>query len=259
MSGEALDLAELRQALASVQKLRRSALPSILLMAAGVALLLGSVAYSLTRLRPLEREVQALEGQVAAKQRELRELEETTLRFADENRVAQERLAATLARIDSAQAQLRLVQLAPSPAARASALQDAALTIRSAERTAVGAIPPGAAARPLPEATAAGAERRRALVAGLFAERSASRIRAYDALIAGYRNDPALVPELLAYARANPDNLNGIYNTLVVLARLDRRQVRPHAAEVRAFLGEVRPRGERIAERADIVARRVLD
>lgn len=62
-------LNELRQSLESVRQLRHSALASVVLMLIGVAIVIGSLIYSLTRLRPLER-------QIAQKQYEIQKSEE---------------------------------------------------------------------------------------------------------------------------------------------------------------------------------------
>lgn len=64
-------LNELRQSLKSVQQLRHSALISVVLMLAGVAIIIGSFIYSITRLRPLER-------QIAQNQQKIKEQEKVS-------------------------------------------------------------------------------------------------------------------------------------------------------------------------------------
>jgi hypothetical protein len=65
-----------------------------------------------------------------------------------------------------------------------------------------------------------------------------------------YSNDPALVPELLSYARTRTDNEDGIYNTLVVLSHINRgERLRPYVDEIRQFAQSVESIGPRIKGR----------
>lgn len=57
-------LDELRSSLTSFQQLRHSAVTSIILMLIGVAIIVGSFIYSVTRLRPLERQIKEKEARV---------------------------------------------------------------------------------------------------------------------------------------------------------------------------------------------------
>jgi cell division protein FtsB len=76
-------LNELRQSLESVRQLRYSALTSVVLMLAGGAIIVGSLVYSITRLRPLERqlahkqdEIQKAEAKITEINRNIVELNE---------------------------------------------------------------------------------------------------------------------------------------------------------------------------------------
>lgn len=102
------------------------------------------------------------------------------------------------------------------------------------------------------------ATRRANLVAGLFSESPAQRGDAYSALVAGWANDAAIVPLVIEHARDDPDNLDGVYNSLVLLSHLSRdAALRPHAAELRAFANEMESKGPRIKERAEKLRMRI--
>jgi len=68
---------------------------------------------------------------------------------------------------------------------------------------------------------------RQTLIADLFSDQSSVRLRAYNALMSDYSADTKLVPDLLSFASKHRDNLNGIYNTLVVLSHLNKAQFWP--------------------------------
>jgi myosin heavy subunit len=84
-----LPLNELQHSLKSVQQLRRSTLTSVLLMSLGVASILGAFLYSVTRLRPLER-------QINEKQQRLKDLEEKRTTLERETKEAEAKLANAL-------------------------------------------------------------------------------------------------------------------------------------------------------------------
>ncbi|UOQ69047.1 hypothetical protein [Hymenobacter volaticus] len=88
-------------------------------------------------------------------------------------------------------------------------------------------------------------------VRGLFAAAPRARGAAYQELVGAYATAPTLVAALLAQARAQPANLNGIYNALVVLAHLPQPLLVADQAAVRQFLGELERQnlGPRINER----------
>jgi uncharacterized membrane-anchored protein YhcB (DUF1043 family) len=91
----------------------------------------------------------------------------------------------------------------------------------------------------------------------LFDPSGAVRVRAYGALLPLYANDPTLVPEILAVAREQPRNANGIYNALVVLTHMNAASLRPHRAEIVAFARDAQRLGPRVAERARTLVRRI--
>jgi hypothetical protein len=267
---------ELQRSLGSLDQLRQSALASMLLMVVGAVIVVGALVYSVTQLRPLEQ-------QVAAKQGEVFELEETA-------RVLLQRKDSLLQESDVAQAQLdtaRLVitrtltelrqieAMALPPSARASvgdALRRTQAIERQISRTASrpGARPtnPGLMPSAIPTDTlittggpslspATAGPGLQATVVDLFSERAPDRLRAYDHLIVEYGRDPALIPSLLTHARENRSNLNGIYNALVVLNSVDRTLLTPHVQEIRDFAQGVQSLGPRIRTRAQEVLGRL--
>ncbi len=73
-----------------------------------------------------------------------------------------------------------------------------------------------------------------------------------------YARSPELIPKLLESARKNPQNLNGIYNTLVLLSHLNYSMLpSAHFSEIRAFAESVRSRGSKISERVDVLLQRL--
>jgi hypothetical protein len=64
-------------------------------------------------------------------------------------------------------------------------------------------------------ATAALGNRRPLLIAQLFGESRAVRQSAYESLLSGWSADSTIIPDLIANARDNKVNADGVYNTLV--------------------------------------------
>ncbi|GAB3577114.1 hypothetical protein [Hymenobacter daeguensis] len=93
-------------------------------------------------------------------------------------------------------------------------------------------------------------------VAELFAPTAGRRGAAYQALMTYYATDPALVPALLARAQAEPNNLNGLYNALVVLGELKPLPPGTDMEAVRQFALASRGKGARIAGRVEKVLTR---
>lgn len=87
-------------------------------------------------------------------------------------------------------------------------------------------------------------DRRSLLVRQLFDDKAEVRIAAANDLIGGWREDPKLVESLISYARANSQNSNGIYNTMVVLTNLDLKALKALETEVQKFSREVESNGD---------------
>lgn len=94
-------------------------------------------------------------------------------------------------------------------------------------------------------------------IEGLFARTASRRGAAYQALMSYYATDPTLVPSLISRAQADPSNLNGLYNTLVVLAHLSPLPPGTNVGAVRAFAQANRGKGPRINDRVDKLLERL--
>jgi hypothetical protein len=106
-------------------------------------------------------------------------------------------------------------------------------------------------------ATAALEHRRPVLIGRLFADSASRRQAAYEALVGGWGNDPAIVPELISAARDNKENENGVYNTLVLLSHMNRDALKPHLEAIDAFSKEMETVGPRTKGRAEVLRSRL--
>ncbi|MCU0074346.1 hypothetical protein N8H71_22360 [Pseudomonas koreensis] len=95
------------------------------------------------------------------------------------------------------------------------------------------------------------------LIQGLFSPQAGERGKAYEKIISQYSNSESLIPALLDYANANKQNENGIYNTLVVFSRLDKKLLQDKSSALRTFAESVRSTGPRTSERVDILLSRI--
>ncbi|HEU0014149.1 MAG TPA: hypothetical protein VFQ45_10720 [Longimicrobium sp.] len=225
---------DLRRSLGSLQKLRRSAIGSIALMAVGIATMIGATIYAGTVLGPLEKEREQLEEEIAA-------LTASRSRMVREGQADAAALDATRRQLDSIQAALRQLSSGPLSAAAQSQVNTVLRKTERAEQTVAAAeeaaSPPGEA-KSLDD-----------LVSALFSPNAATRVRAYDALMAQHGRSPQLVPAVIARAEAEPDNMNGVYNALVVLNTVNAGVLRASMDRVVPFAASVKTDGRpRIAE-----------
>ena len=95
------------------------------------------------------------------------------------------------------------------------------------------------------------------LIEQLFGNTGSVRGHAYESIMASFSKDPTLVPKLIAHATANPTNLNGVYNALVVLSHLDHRALGSDLQAIRAFAASVESKGPKIAERVQKLLERL--
>jgi len=249
MSSNSQQLKELQYSLKLLQQLRGSTLFSTLLMVLGVAVVAGSFLYSITRLRPLEDQITQKQTELKAAEEEFRTLSDRNSELARDNENAQAQLETTRKEISSARVTLEGIANSPLPASARSVVSDAIAKIREAEKS-VSKIETELETARETASPESGISRSQ-VIANLFSDQPASRLRAYNVIMDSYSTDPDLIPELLTYARAHRDNQNGIYNTLVVLSHLNKAQLRPHVADIQAFAREVEPMGPRIKERID--------
>lgn len=71
-------LSELQQTLKSVQQLRRSTWASVLLMLVGVAVVIGSLVYSINTLSPLQNQIAQKQDEIKKLEERIKELRKTT-------------------------------------------------------------------------------------------------------------------------------------------------------------------------------------
>lgn len=95
------------------------------------------------------------------------------------------------------------------------------------------------------------------LIEELFGKTASVRGQAYESIMSSFSKDPKLVPKLIVHATANPSNLNGVYNALVVLSHLDHRTLGSDLKAIRAFGSSVESKGPRISERAQKLLERL--
>lgn len=240
---------ELQSSLTVVRKLQSSASTSILLMVLGIAVVVGSFIYSITRLRPLEHKITQRQLELKAIEEEFRVLSDKNDELRHDTENAQAQLETTRKEVNSALVNLEEIRNSPLPDTAKNVIADAIAKILDAQnivrRVETELAPTKQTASPESDIS------RSQAISNLFSDQPAVRIKAYNVIMDNYSTDPALIPELLSYARANTNNENGIYNTLVVLSHLNRDQLRPHVTDIRAFAKEVEPIGPKINQRVD--------
>ena len=106
------------------------------------------------------------------------------------------------------------------------------------------------ASRVANEAVARAEQQRALLIQQLFSDSAALRTNAYDQLIANWASEKALISEVIAYARLNPDNENGVYNTVVLLSHMNRDTIKEEKEEITKFSREAESIGPKTKERA---------
>lgn len=89
------------------------------------------------------------------------------------------------------------------------------------------------------------------LIVGMFSEIPAERKNSFDGLISVWANDPSLAKDVLDFASANTDNLNGVYNSLVLLSHMKPDALKPHKKAIIAFSRAVEKNGSKTKARAE--------
>lgn len=92
-------------------------------------------------------------------------------------------------------------------------------------------------------------------IQGLFDSSALVRSRSYAAFMKDYGNESRMIYSLLEYATNHKDNLNGIYNTLVVLNNTDLKNV--DKKYITDFAESVRANGEKTSQRVDVLLSRI--
>lgn len=257
MSDTEAQIKRLQKSVSEVQQLRSSAAVSIGMMALGVAVLVGGIAYTVARIAPLENRAARLRTEIEQMENYALARRVESARSADSAQAARAALAATQRQLDSINATLR--RLAGSGALSPATRSEVTSALESGQRA---ELTVAAAEQQLPDAAQEGPpsqvrESMNVLIERLFDESSVVRLRAYDDLMAQHARSPELIPALLRYANAHTDNLNGIYNALVVLNTVPSGQLRGRTQEVTAFLDRAEGLGPRIQARAQDVRNRL--
>jgi hypothetical protein len=223
-------------------KRKRAAVSLAIVSLVSIVIGLSLLVYLTRQAKTKLDQVNDLENQLTEKRGEFQELKRET-----ENAEAQ--LGTTKTEISTAVDKLKQIYDSPLPANAKTVLAEAISKLSGVETTVVKVETELKSARQ--PNTSESVPSRNQAISDLFSEQPAVRFRAYNAIMDNYGSDPALVPELLSYARAHTNNENGIYNTLVVLSHLNKAQLRPHVAEIQDFAKSVETTGPRIKDRVD--------
>lgn len=233
MSTNAPDtMQDFESSLRSLASLQKSAILSVLLLIAAVVAIVGSVYYSTTRLAPLEAQIDERKTELAELTAQAALLAERKSELLQATQQSQMELEKTRNALDAAKSTLAGIETRGlSPKAREN-LSTAISQVASAGTS----LSEGESALQASSATPAGPDLGlQETIKGLFASKAAERLKAYDVLMERYASNPEIVPALLAYARENPKNGNGVFNVLVTLSHLQTSQLRPHVEEIKAW------------------------
>ncbi|MQA92253.1 MAG: hypothetical protein GEU90_18840 [Gemmatimonas sp.] len=235
----------LLQASESVEKLLKGSIVSVGILFVSLGLLVATALVSFGRLDPLER-------QVAARQLELEDLERTAQELAVEKTELGGAIVDARARLSSIQREVEsLAQASPPTSARRAAA--VARSIEEVDREVATKVQ-GSSSNPAPGAASSAIND---AIQRLFADDAATRIRAYEWLMARSNQDTTIVPRLLSYARDNPENRNGVYNALVVLNGLESSTLEANATAIADLTAGARLQGPRTADVAASVELRL--
>lgn len=94
------------------------------------------------------------------------------------------------------------------------------------------------------------------LARDLFADDKATRVSAAQELVQGWREDPAAVSAIVAQTRADPGNVDGVYNSAVVLEGLSTKALAQRNAQVVEFVELTKSAGEKTQARVQAIRRR---
>lgn len=92
-------------------------------------------------------------------------------------------------------------------------------------------------------------ERSDMLIAQMYSEESAERLKGFNDLFSGWKSNSDIIPKLTEYAKINNTNANGIYNTLVFLSQMDKSSLTPYSKELKDFSYQFDTLGPKIKER----------
>ncbi|MDH3648269.1 MAG: hypothetical protein OEQ53_01215 [Saprospiraceae bacterium] len=81
------------------------------------------------------------------------------------------------------------------------------------------------------------------LISDLFSDQATIRKIAAQELLQGWHSDALLVKHLLEFAGSHPSNINGIYNTVVILNSIDRQTLLQYRDSILEFLSQAEALG----------------
>jgi tetratricopeptide (TPR) repeat protein len=129
------------------------------------------------------------------------------------------------------------------PAANTAAANSSAPTVGSGTQNRAGA--------------AAAAEPARAQVEQMFSQNKEARYAATSKLVIARKRDPEAVLLAIKAAQAQPKNLSGVINTLVLLENVEPAVLKQHQKEVEALLDAVKENGPETVEHVNKVRERL--
>jgi tetratricopeptide (TPR) repeat protein len=150
-----------------------------------------------------------------------------------------------------AQQLIASIESPPPPPTRPANANAANTASANASTTNAGPRPP------VVGQTAPTPEPARVQVAEMFSNNKEARYAATSKLVIARKNDPEAVLLAIKTAQAQPKNLNGVINTLVLLENVDQTILRKHRKEVEALLEAVKDNGPETADRAAKVRERL--
>jgi hypothetical protein len=95
------------------------------------------------------------------------------------------------------------------------------------------------------------------LIQQLFDQNPSVRVKAYGELLPANKDGATLVPEILKAIEQNPQNANGVYNSLVVLSHMNADALKKDSAEIRKVAESSKRIGPRVSERAGKLITRI--
>ena len=95
------------------------------------------------------------------------------------------------------------------------------------------------------------------LIHELFSDAANVRINAAKEIVKSWRADPSMIAGLVQFAEQNKDNVDGIYNTVVVLGEFNPASLEVHKEQVLKFLNFAKTIGEKTKAKATALERQL--
>jgi hypothetical protein len=94
-------------------------------------------------------------------------------------------------------------------------------------------------------------ERSNKLIKEMYSVEKSERLKGFDDLYSGWKNNSDIIPKLIEYAQKNDTNTNGIINTLTFLNLMDKSSLTPYSKELNAFSHQFEALGPKIKEQGE--------